>query len=354
MQKKRSAIFIFAVLALFISLSSLVKPKFALAEDCAANPPTAPKVWASSGPAPGQVTLFWSESPYADRYAVAYGTTSGKYMYGADNIGGSSSRSYTVKSLQPGQKYVFVVSAAKGCSASAFSKEVWATAVNGPVASTQMTSATVTGPKTGSAQAWGYTAGPVGKQKLWAKSGPMVGEVSLYWQNVDSADNYHIVYGSTPGKYEYGALNIGKNPWYTVKKLQQGKAYYFAVVPVMNNQALYTSDAVRASAKMPVQVMVVNQSANIMMQQPMSQPISPTVPPVVEVTPTVAAQVEQQSNNTNQDDYNPNWQPGQPSSNVQGAQTQRQGGVLENPEKDAERYNDYNPNWVPETQAPQE
>lgn len=369
MQKIRPVIFVFAVLALFISLSSLVKPKFVLAQDCAANPPVAPKVWTSSGPGAGQVTLFWSESAYADRYAVAYGTVSGKYIYGADNIGGSSARSYTVKSLQPGQKYVFVVSGARGCSASPFSAEVWAKAMNGQVTGNQMVSSknvssnsVITGSKTGSVQTWGYTSGPVGKQKLWAKSGPMVGEVTLYWQNTDSADNYHIVYGSWPGKYEYGALNIGKNPWYTVKKLQPGKSYYFAIVPVMNNQALYTSDSVKATAKMPVQVVMVNQSANTMMEQPI---VTPTVPPVVEVTPTAAVvqeevtptmapQVDQQSTNVNKDDYDPNWQPDYPSSNVQGAQTERQGGVQVILEKNIEEYNDYNPNWVPETQQPQE
>lgn len=339
MQKIRSAIFAGIVVVALASLSSLLKPGSVYADSCSAGGPNAPsKVWTTSGPNAGEVTLYWDESAYADRYAVAYGSQSGKYIYGADNIGNSNSRSYTVKWLTPGQKYYFRLAAAKGCSSSPLSSEVSAVAKWGQVAQTSQMADKIGSPQ----KTWaGSDAGPVGKQKLWAKPGPMVGEVTLNWQNADSADNYHIVYGHWAGKYEYGALNVGKNTWYTVKKLQPGKAYYFAVVPVMNNRALYTSDAVIGKAKAAIQVVVTSpESMGVPKTGGITEEITPSSTLVEEPTPTSVVET-----NDATDDYDPNWTPSDGSS-VQGTQTKRIG----NPADD-EDYNDYNPNWVPEQPA---
>jgi len=117
----------FTILTL-VSLSAF-KPELIKASDCGGPyPPMPDKVWAKSGPGPGQVTLSWNEVPFANRYAVAYGTSSGQYMYGADNIGGVEARSYTVSLLNPGQKYYFRLAAARDCTSSPFSAEISQTA----------------------------------------------------------------------------------------------------------------------------------------------------------------------------------------------------------------------------------
>jgi len=100
-------------------------------------------------------------------------------------------------------------------------------------------------------------AGPVGKQSLWAKPGPSIGQVSLYWKQADSANNYHLVYGTQPGKEQYGALNIGNTTWYTVKHLAAGTRYYFALVPLFNGRPLYTTSWVSATALWPVEVVQI-------------------------------------------------------------------------------------------------
>lgn len=91
-------------------------------------------------------------------------------------------------------------------------------------------------------------SGPVGKLMFRAASGPKAGEVTLTWVDGDSADQYHLVYGTSSKNMQYGALNIGMNNVYTVGKLTPGTKYYFALVPVMNNMAMYTSEWVAAVA----------------------------------------------------------------------------------------------------------
>ncbi len=226
----------FVLILTLISLSTLMRPQAAKAADCGGPVPPKPmKVWAKPGPSGGQVTLYWDASPYANRYAVAYGTMSNKYMYGADNIGNENSRSYTVKSLVPGAKYYFRLAAANGCSSSPFSDEVMAQATGGAVMEAVKVASAV-------------VSKGVGKQMLWAKAGPRVGEVTLYWVNNENAENYHLVYGTEHGKFKYGQLNIGKVNKFTVGKLVAGRQYHFALVPVMNGQAMYTTPQVMANA----------------------------------------------------------------------------------------------------------
>ena len=83
---------------------------------------------------------------------------------------------------------------------------------------------------------------------LFAMTGPQAGQVTLRWQHKEDVDTYHIVFGSGAGQYQYGALNIGKLTEFTVGSLVPGRAYYFALVPVKGDQALYTSGAVRGVA----------------------------------------------------------------------------------------------------------
>lgn len=281
-----------------VSLSTLLRPSAVLAEDCGGPVPPKPvKVWAKPGPAGGQVTLYWDSAPHANRYAVAYGTKSNKYLYGADNIGSENARSYTVKSLASGQKYYFRLAAANGCSSSPFSDEVTATSGSGAVvevakaAPSQPFDSAQGKPSTPSKPA--VVSKGVGQQMLWAKSGPKMGEVTLYWMNNESADNYHLVYGTEHGKFKYGALNIGKVNKFTVMKLAAGVEYHFALVPVMNNQAMYTTQQVMMRAMGAGVEVVQTTRENLIVPQPFDttqgkpkQPVKTTTPKVSQVTPS--------------------------------------------------------------------
>ena len=280
-----------SVLAL-VSLSAL-KPT-GVAAGCGGPVPSTPtKVSAVSGPANGQVTLYWDTSAYADHYGVVYGVESNKYVYGSLNIGGEKARSFTVGYLTPGTKYYFKVVGMRDCATSPFSAEVSAVAIGGGMATEVVVQATGPAPVSiGGPVAPVETAvvsGSVGKHKLSASPGPNVGEVTLSWQHADTVDNYHLVYGTKPGKFEYGALNIGKITKFIVQKLAPGTTYYFALVPVANGQAKYTTDAVAAQAKQVYYVEVVETSKEALVQPPppsaVVTPEESTPEPVVTIPP---------------------------------------------------------------------
>ena len=264
------------VVVLFLASLSF-RPNTVNAEGCGGLTPSLPVgVWTSSGPGAGEVTLHWQQSPHADRYAVAYGTSSGNYTYGADNIGGSSSTSYVVRGLNPGGRYYFVLAAAHGCNSSGFSAEVMAYAGGGAAVSAstedKMEKTTMMEKKTVMKKDEPVVESKVimpkytGSGDVWASSGPMMGQVTLGWKKVSPANNYHVVYGSAPGSYEYGALNVGDVSSFTVGFLVPGKMYYFAVVPVHNDTAMYTSSAVSAWAYGGVSEEVVETTKEALME----------------------------------------------------------------------------------------
>lgn len=276
------------VLSIFMAILALVSvkafsPQPVLASDsqCSSMVQTAPvNVKAVSGPAAGQVTLYWNEVLHANRYAVTYGTESNKYMYGAENIGNERSRSYTVSLLKPGTKYFFRLAGARDCSSGPSSAEISAYSGSGGVMMP------VTAPKMEKAAGGPVSpvvTGGVGKQKLTAASGPGVGQVTLYWQDADSADNYHLVYGKESGKYQYGALRIGKLNKFTVSRLEEGKVYYFALVPLMGDRTLYTTAPARGIARGIASTyaqVVVTSPKNLIKEQPFK---APKVTPPTEV-----------------------------------------------------------------------
>lgn len=278
--KKFYSFFLVVLILGIAGVGSFLSPSRVLAGDSSGGlVPQAPsKVWSKSGPGVGEVTLYWDEANYADRYGVAYGTKSNTYLYGAENIGEESSRKYTVKSLTPGVTYYFRMIAARNGASSPFSYEVRAVAKGGVPAEAK-TEVKAGQPKAGkvtmpapivSQSTWG----PVGNEKLWAKAGPKMGQVTLYWNNVSGAENYHLVYGTKTGAYQYGMLNMGNVRTFTVGYLTPGVKYYFALVPVAaNGTPQYTTAAVAAWAKAPVEVIQTTKEALI---QPK---------PVVSVTP---------------------------------------------------------------------
>lgn len=256
--KKSCLKFIFPIFVILISFikMSLSSPVFA--SEC--NAPQVPShVSAVSGPSGGEVTLYWDQSPGANRYAVAYGNSSGEYMYGADHIGEEPSRSYTVSSLTPGATYYFVLSAANGSCASGFSQEVKA----------------VSGARTSSNPSMSS-----GSLQVIRTSNP--DEVKLSWNEVSGATDYHVVYGKTAQVNEYGALNIGKQTHFTVGKLTPGVTYYFSIIPVKNGQA--------ANPVGPVSVSNLDTVKNTQTQVVIITP-QPTKSSAVNPVPTIKAQM---------------------------------------------------------------
>lgn len=76
-----------------------------------------------SGPDSNQVTLFWEKPSSGEitHYALAYGKESGRYLYGATNIGNQTS--YTVSRLSSCADYYFTVAAVNDCTSSPYSNE---------------------------------------------------------------------------------------------------------------------------------------------------------------------------------------------------------------------------------------
>lgn len=183
---------------------------------------------AASGPDVGQVTLMWKRVDLnVTNYSLAYGTSSGKYTYGADKIGNIVT--YTVKYLSPGQRYCFLLYPYLDNQISTpKSPELCETAASGAT------------PVVG-------TAGPYGRNLLSAVAGPQTGQVTLKWQRFfPDTQLYNIVYGVKPGNYIYGVVNArdATNPndsnfEFVVGSLQPGQRYYFALIPQVNGQGVY-------------------------------------------------------------------------------------------------------------------
>ena len=191
---------------------------------------------AYAGPGAGEVTLEWQRF-FADgeNFSIHYGTISKQYPFAATKVGYIDT--YTIKGLTPGTKYFFALEGIRVGNVSAGS--------DGEVS--------MVAPAT--AVAVMGTAGPVGRNLLSAKPGPKLGQVTLSWKKSDfDGDKYHIVYGTAPGKYVYGVLNVidvtpnDPNYSFTVGALTPGMRYYFALEPQRNGRAIYQTAEVSAVA----------------------------------------------------------------------------------------------------------
>lgn len=249
---------------LFLSFSSvsLLKPTQVVAAE--GGPAGVHMLRAVAGPKAGEVTLTWTDPLAVDTYHLVYGTSSKNMQYGVLNIG--NVKTYTVRMLVPGTKYYFALVPVLHDAALYTSEWVSAVATGGvvkpaaPVTTvTPVTPVTTIKPVTAAPVT--PAAGPVGKHWLVARPGPKAGEVTLTWRNVDDANNYHLVYGTEHGKFKYGQLNIGWVTSYTVRNLVPGVTYHFALVPVKNDVALYTTGQVMAVGFLPVQVVTTTPEA---------------------------------------------------------------------------------------------
>lgn len=171
-----------------------------------------------------------------DNYKIFYGTTSGKYKYATSDIGNNVVE--TIGYLQPGVRYYFLVQGySQGNTLPLVSPEV------SEIAASSQTTVVA-------------SAGPYGRRQLNAVSGPASGQVTLKWLSVlPDTSNFSVVYGTQPGVYIYGALNIAPRAaigtWssYTVSSLNPGTRYYFAVVPMQNGSGIYSTGEVSQVAR---------------------------------------------------------------------------------------------------------
>ena|SRR3989338_8126621 len=69
----------------------------------------------------GEVRLNWLKAERADRYTVAFGVSSGNYIYGAANVGNTDH--FDVRFLTPGKRYYFAVKGANDCMPGPWSRE---------------------------------------------------------------------------------------------------------------------------------------------------------------------------------------------------------------------------------------
>ena len=94
---------------------------------CTNTIPTGPAPWLYEANAKdgNSTTLRFTnwQSP-VDHFALEYGTSSNNYQYAADNIGGSDTKNYLVKSLSPNTTYYFRVRAGNGCATGDWSNEI--------------------------------------------------------------------------------------------------------------------------------------------------------------------------------------------------------------------------------------
>ncbi len=114
-----------------INCSKLVNGEYSLKEESCDLPSAPSEVKAVSGPGKNEVTLSWKKSDRADYYRLAYGMSSKKYQYGALNIGDTAI--YTIRQLEDGRPYYFLLFAVNNCGTVNAMYEVMAYAGGVPV-----------------------------------------------------------------------------------------------------------------------------------------------------------------------------------------------------------------------------
>jgi hypothetical protein len=97
-------------------------------------PGSTPQLASAVANGTNQITLTWTDAnDPVTYYLLAFGLTSGQYIYGNPNIGGHDTTSYTVGNLAKGTTYYFAIKAVNGCNPGSFSNEVSATTTGGAV-----------------------------------------------------------------------------------------------------------------------------------------------------------------------------------------------------------------------------
>lgn len=108
------------------SVPSSVSNNTASAPSCNdTKPGSAPWLYGSGNNGYDAINLQFTEGKDPlSKYALEYGTESGKYQYAIDNIGGKGTTSYIVRNLSANTTYYFRVRAGNGCATGDWSNEI--------------------------------------------------------------------------------------------------------------------------------------------------------------------------------------------------------------------------------------
>lgn len=99
-----------------------------IAPTCGARKPGTPTLIVVDSSQPNSAILYWTPADDATHYTIAYGLSSGNYIYGLPRVypsqSGYTPRSYTINHLANGVRYYFVVRAVNDCRPGDFSNEL--------------------------------------------------------------------------------------------------------------------------------------------------------------------------------------------------------------------------------------
>lgn len=99
-----------------------ISPSPVIGGACVSNRPLNPTNLTVEALNTHQASLSWNPQTNATHYGIVYGLKPGVYLYGAANVGNTSS--YTVSGLAAGNRYYFAVFAVNDCAPSDYSNEV--------------------------------------------------------------------------------------------------------------------------------------------------------------------------------------------------------------------------------------
>ena len=148
------------------------------------------------------ISLKWKKSGVATGYKIyrASAKSNGKYVL-YKTIKGRSKNTFTDKSVSKTKVYYYKLKAYKQFGAKVYNSEYSGSVV---------------------------AVGGLSSVSVSAKS--QLSKVSLSWNDIESATGYKVYY-ATSKDGNYKKLGSTKRNFYTTKKLENGKKYYFKVVP---------------------------------------------------------------------------------------------------------------------------
>lgn len=231
-------------LFLFLTLFAVI-PQTANAEEFNSGPTGSHIFRALPSAKNTEVTLVWQDDDRANNYNIVYGFAPNQYQFGLAGLGDTNTA--TIGELNPGTTYFFSLIAEKHVEVGeeGEEKEVVTEEVeqSSPIKF-------IAGSKSAIPVASAGTSGPVGSYGLQAQPGDNPGEIKLNWNTKDSVNGYDIVYSVVPGQnYLFGVQDIGNVNSYTIKSLESGKPYYFALLPEINGEGGMFTEQVMAKAK---------------------------------------------------------------------------------------------------------
>ncbi len=184
-----------------------------------------------TGNNPGTVWVMWKDDGATNKYNLTYGTDQKANMFGVVGLPFTKSmgNSFEVGQLGGGTTYYFSLVGETGGTPN-MSGPVSAVAKEGTAVQAMVPATTTPAP----AAAVSTSSGPVWPYGFMAATGATSGTVKLTWTADTTANKYDIVYGLMPGQYLWGAQGMSFTPIamnsFTVRYLQSGVRYYFALV----------------------------------------------------------------------------------------------------------------------------